>query len=178
MNNNLANLLRRPICLVSLFKPALAAILCFCFLTLLVFGPGVGNAQAKKPFTQASVEEISKAVQAYKGKVVVMSVFASWCPPCVEEAPVFVDFYAKYPPESGVQLLGISLDEDPAALTKFIHDKGIKYPVYLGGQDFISYFNIQTIPTLIVVDRSGEVVEYLAGMATVKEIVKLVKKYQ
>lgn len=107
-----------------------------------------------------------------------MSVFASWCPPCVKEAPVFVDFYTQYPPESGVQLVGISLDEDPKALTKFIRDKGIKYPVYLAGQDFIGYFDIQTIPTLIVVDRSGEVVEYLAGMATMKEIVKLIKKYQ
>lgn len=178
MNNTLANAKNRPACLVSLFKPVLPVILSFCLLTLLVFAPSVAKAQAQKPFTQASVEEISKDVKAYQGKVVVMSVFASWCPPCVEEAPVFVDFYAKYPPESGVQLLGISLDEDPAKLAKFIREKGIKYPVYLAGQDFIGYFDIQSIPTLIVVDRSGEVVEYLAGMATMKEIVKLVKKYQ
>ena len=62
-----------------------------------------------------------------RGKVVVLKFWASWCPPCVEEAPALNQLEEHIAPRGGM-ILGVSVDEDPGAYEKFLKDQGIDYP--------------------------------------------------
>ena len=133
--------------------------------------------KAAEPFTEANLAEIQKAVEKHKGELVLLNIFASWCPPCVQEARTFAEFYKKYPPQKGVHLIGISLDDDKNELKKFISERNVKYPVYLAGQDFVDFYEVQTIPTLILFDKEGNVAEYAIGIASIDELTKFIDKY-
>lgn len=144
-------------------------------MTLFIINP---DAQAKDKFEQATLKEVIQVVEKHKGEVVILNVFASWCPPCVQEAPTFVSFYKKYPPKTGVHLYGISLDDNPKELRKFITRRSINFPVYHCTQDFIDYFEIETIPTLLVFNREGNLVENLIGIASMNELTRIINKYK
>src|SRR5713226_9320196 len=63
----------------------------------------------------------------YKGKVVVLNFWASWCPPCVEEAPSMNRLQQRIA-SRGATILGVSIDEDPEAYAKFLKDFGVPFP--------------------------------------------------
>ena len=155
-----------------LSKISLFALLVFSMLTL-----PTHSAKAAEPFTEASVEEIMKVVAGHKGEIVILNVFASWCPPCVQEARTFAAFYKKFPPQKGVHLIGISLDDNKKDLSQFISDRNIKFPVFLAGQDFVDFYGVQSIPTLILFDKEGKVVEYVTGIASTDELTNFINKY-
>src|SRR5881396_3047706 len=64
-----------------------------------------------------------------KGKVVVLNFWATWCPPCVEETPA-LNKLQKYIDSRGGMVLGVSVDEDPAAYEKFLKDHGVIFPTF------------------------------------------------
>ena len=173
-NHIFSRFLSQPVFLKTNFlkKTALAIALSLSFL---ISQPYSANAQQ---YTTATIDEVLKVVEKHKGEVVLLNVFASWCPPCVQETKTFAQFYNKYPPKSGIYLIGVSLDEDVKELSRFISSKGISYPVYHCGQDFVDFFDVQTIPTLILFDREGKVAEYCIGIASMDELTKLVEKYK
>lgn len=149
----------------------------FFLFTLCVFALQAQSVKAEEPFKEANLAEIQKAVANHKGELVLLNIFASWCPPCVQEARTFAEFYKKYPPQKGIHLIGISLDDDKNELKKFIAERNVKYPVYLAGQDFVDFYEIQTIPTLILFDKEGNVAEYAIGIASIDELTKFIDKY-
>src|SRR6516165_1385902 len=65
----------------------------------------------------------------YKGKVVVLNFWATWCPPCVEETPA-LNKLQKYMESHNGTIIGVAADEDPAAYDKFLHDQGVIFPTY------------------------------------------------
>ena len=136
------------------------------------------EAEAAKKYTPASLEEVMQVVKSHRGEVVILNVFASWCPPCVQEAKTLTQFYRKYPPESGIHLYGVSLDDDLNELEDFLADREINFPVYHCGQDFVDNFEIETIPTLIVFDREGTLADYHLGIASMKELTDIMDKYR
>src|SRR6266852_1648908 len=64
-----------------------------------------------------------------KGKVVVLNFWATWCPPCVEETPALNRLQKHIEARGGV-ILGVSVDEDPAAYEKFLKDQGVIFPTF------------------------------------------------
>src|SRR5438445_11096876 len=65
----------------------------------------------------------------YRGKVVVLNFWASWCPPCLEEAPALNGLQRQIEPMGGT-ILGVSIDEDPQAYEQFLEDFGIVFPTW------------------------------------------------
>ena len=116
------------------------------------------------------LEGKSVKLSDFKGKVVILNFWATWCPPCRREIPDFVALQKQYA-DKGLVIIGVSLDEGGAAVVKsFVNKMGINYPVVMGDQKTIAaYGGIQVVPTTFIIDKTGKVAaqhEGGAGRAT------------
>ncbi len=100
----------------------------------------------------------------YKGKVIILDFWATWCPPCRREIPGFVQLYQRYR-HRGLVVIGVSLDQYGwRAVKPFIQSYRVSYPVVLGNQRVADlYGGIQTIPTTFIIDRNGNIVDKVVG---------------
>ena len=99
----------------------------------------------------------------YRGQVVVLNLWATWCPPCVEETPSLEQFAEKMRDRS-VVVLGISVDEDQKTLQEFIQKNHISYPI---GRDpdrsLSARYGTSQFPETYILDRRGLVAEKVVG---------------
>jgi peroxiredoxin len=107
----------------------------------------------------------------YRGKVVVVNFWASWCLPCRLEIPAFVKLHEKYQAR-GLEIIGVSVDEDgPDGVQSVVRTERINYPVVMATPDIIgSYGPINAIPTTFVLDRQGQVYQIHRGTVSYAEI--------
>ncbi|MFN3429489.1 MAG: peroxiredoxin family protein [Candidatus Sericytochromatia bacterium] len=101
----------------------------------------------------------------YRGKVVLVNFWATWCPPCRREIPDFIRVQNTLRGK-GFEIVGISLDEGGAeAVAPFAMEMGINYAVALGNEQVVaSYGGIRGIPTSFLIDRQGRLVRTYPGM--------------
>jgi peroxiredoxin len=94
----------------------------------------------------------------FKGKVVVLDFWATWCPPCRTEIPGYVALQKKYAAD-GLVIVGVSVDTDGVApVKKFMKDIGINYVVVMGDDDIQNaYGPLQGYPTTFIIDRDGQI---------------------
>jgi cytochrome c biogenesis protein CcmG, thiol:disulfide interchange protein DsbE len=99
----------------------------------------------------------------YRGKVVLLNFWATWCGPCRLEIPGFVDLQSKYR-DQGLVVLGISMDEDPAPVREFYQRYRMNYPVAMGDDALADHFGgIMGLPTTFVIQRDGHIYAKLMG---------------
>jgi peroxiredoxin len=105
----------------------------------------------------------------FKGKVVVLDFWATWCTPCKAEIPGYIELEKKYGAD-GLVFVGVSVDRDGALIVKkFIKDHGINYTVVLAGDsDITSAYGdangeISMIPTTFIIDRAGKIRDKKVG---------------
>jgi cytochrome c biogenesis protein CcmG, thiol:disulfide interchange protein DsbE len=100
----------------------------------------------------------------FGGKVMVLNFWASWCAPCVEEAPSLNEF-AKTFKNQGVVVLGISVDRNEQMYQNFVKRFGVAYPLARDPDENISYrYGTYKIPESYIIDRNGKVVRKYAGL--------------
>jgi thiol-disulfide isomerase/thioredoxin len=99
-----------------------------------------------------------------EGQVLLVTFFAIWCPPCIQEIPALVELQNSYR-SKGFSVLAFSVDEgDPAPLHRLIEKYGINYPVILADNDVIQAFGgVTGIPVSYLVNRKGEIVKKYLG---------------
>lgn len=106
----------------------------------------------------------------YRGKVVLLDFWATWCGPCGEEIPWFTDFQRKYK-DKGFAVLGVSMDDDGwKEINPFVALKKINYRIVLGDDKTGDlYGGIEALPTTFVIDRNGRVASHFVGLAARKD---------
>jgi thiol-disulfide isomerase/thioredoxin len=113
----------------------------------------------------------------YKGKVLVINFFATWCPPCVREMPHIVELQKELGP-NGLQIFGVSADDNKSVLPPFIKKFKVNYPIAMDNPDLVSTFgDIEGIPTTFIVDRQLRIVDKFTGYTSKEEFVQKVRKW-
>jgi cytochrome c biogenesis protein CcmG/thiol:disulfide interchange protein DsbE len=103
-----------------------------------------------------------------RGKVVVLNFWASWCPPCVQEAPS-LNRLQKYLEPRNALVLGVAADEDPRAFSKFLIDQGLTFPTYRdpGTKERVSpialSYGTSIIPETYIIERRGKIARKVIG---------------
>jgi cytochrome c biogenesis protein CcmG/thiol:disulfide interchange protein DsbE len=106
-------------------------------------------------------------LSAYRGQVVVLNFWATWCNPCRVEIPWFIEFQRKHGPQR-FSVVGVSLDEAGwAAVSPFVAKQGINYPIVLGNDSVLqSYGGLESLPTTLIIDRHGRVAATHVGLVS------------
>ena len=127
--------------------------------------PAVGERMQMVPFKMPSLTD--KAIldsKQLEGQVLLVTFFASWCPPCIQEIPTLIALQDSFKPK-GFSVVAFSVDEGELAPLKTLIDKyGINYPVLLA-EPFVtkSFGGVSGIPVTFLVNRKGQIVKKYLG---------------
>ena len=127
-------------------------------------GAGTIGSQAPE-FELADLSGKRVRLSDFKGKVVILDFWATWCGPCRVEIPHFVRLQSKYRAQ-GLAIVGLSLDDDGAkSVRPFVEDHDVNYTMLLANKDTANlYGGIVGIPTTFVLDRQGRIVKKFIGV--------------
>lgn len=139
-----------------------------------------------KPGSRAAAPKISGksvtggklSLASYRGSVVVLNFWGSWCPPCRAEAPGLATLAARMKP-LGVRFLGIDIQDDPTGAEAFMHTFRITYPSISDPGDELALAFRRTvppsaIPSTLVIDRSGRIAGRIVGSASYNRLRALI----
>ena len=164
---------------------ALALALLTLDTTELFGGPGLTPAGAcpanAKPanlnFTLKDVQGKNVRLSDYKGKVILLDFWATWCGPCKIEIPWFVEFQQKYGP-MGLQVIGVSVDDTVEKLRPYVKEYKMNYPVLQGlNHDDIqdAYGPLWGIPVTTIISRDAKICVKHAGISSKENFEKEIK---
>ncbi len=118
------------------------------------------------PFVLSTIKSERLNLNDYRGKVVMLEFFASWCPPCQMVAPELKSMYEKYRGR-GFVVLAIAIDDGPSALSavnNFVNEFGIPYPVMIDDGTVSRQYQVISIPTSFIIDKQGKIINKHIGL--------------
>ncbi len=134
---------------------------------------GLGPGKAAPDFKLRTLDGKEVSLSDYRGKVVLINFWATWCPPCREEMPLFKRVYERYK-NKGFEILAVSTDTSIDPVKKFVKEYKLDFPVLLDTDNISSLYGIQGLPTSFLIDREGKIVKVRLGKY--KEIESDLKK--
>jgi thiol-disulfide isomerase/thioredoxin len=153
-------------------KAALTATI-MVLLSSVALGQDKGNApQLELKDTKGRALRLSD----YKGRVVLLNFWATWCAPCQAEMPDLIKWQREYR-RHGLQIIGVTYPpDDPAEVRKFIKSVNVNYPIAFGEKQTKAIFDEgATIPISVVIDKSGVVREVIKGIIFPEEFEQKIK---
>lgn len=148
-------------------------------LLALVLGGGIAFAQKAKPapnFKLTAYDGKVIELAKLKGKIVVVNFWATWCGPCRQEIPGFMDFHSQYK-DKGVVVVGVSLDQGGWEVVKpYVERVKIDYPVVVGDEGIAEAYEIpNAIPATYIVDKKGNIAKSHIGFMTKSQLESIIK---
>lgn len=120
----------------------------------------MANAKQHSPapdFTLPLLDGGQLRLSSYRGEVVLLDFWATWCVPCREEIPHFVELQKKYR-DRGLQIVGVSMDDSPDPVHPFYRQFHMNYPVVMGTAEVGSaYGGVLGLPIAFLIDRQGRI---------------------
>jgi peroxiredoxin len=137
-------------------------------LSALLVGPTpapADNVRKMAPnFTLSDSKGASVRLSDYKGKVVLLDFWATWCHGCKTEIPWYMEFQNKYKDE-GLSVIGVSMDDDGWKSVKpFIEEQKMNYAVVIGDEALAKLYAVDALPVTMLIDRNGKIAVTHAGM--------------
>jgi peroxiredoxin len=141
------------------------------FLACVLLGASLGSAQKAdsllhKPapgFVRTDLNGQRVDLSAYRGKVVLLTFWATWCAPCQMEMPRFVEWQSRYG-QTGLQVIGVSMDDEPAPVLALTRKRHVNYPVVMGDEQIgTAYGGILGLPVTFLIDRDGKIAARFKG---------------
>jgi len=124
------------------------------------------NAVPAPDFTLQTLDGESVSLSDYRGKLVMINFWASWCPPCNSEMPDLQRYYEQHQDEDFI-ILGVNYQDTPDKVQAFIEKYGVTFPILLDSDGRIAnLFGVQGLPTSFFVDKEGNVLGYQPGPVT------------
>jgi peroxiredoxin len=153
-----------------------------------LFGLGAMPASAKiingkaPVFTLKSRSGKNLRLSDYRGQVVLINFWASWCGPCRQEMPLLENLYKRYN-KLGFTIMGVNVDTDSTKANNYLKDMTVTFPIVYDITNSVSKsFNVNAMPTTVIVDRNGNMrflhQGYRPGYENdyKKEVVQLIKE--
>ncbi len=116
--------------------------------------------------------------EQFKGKVIVVDFWATWCGPCRTEIPGYVALQKKYR-DAGLVVVGVSLDQQgPGVVKKFITTQKVDYQIVMGTDEVVEAFGgMDAIPTTFIIDRDGNIRDRKVGAEPEEEFEARLKQF-
>jgi thiol-disulfide isomerase/thioredoxin len=113
-----------------------------------------------------------------KGQPVILDFWATWCGPCAVQAPI-LDRIARRYQKKGLVVLGVNVDDPPDVAQHYARQKGLSYPIVLDtGKDASVRYDVDKLPTLVVIDKEGNVAAYLTALVDEAQLDEIVAALQ
>lgn len=126
--------------------------------------PRIG--QPAPGFTVTSTSGQSLSFESYKGHVLIVDFFATWCQPCRLSIPHLVEMNRKYG-KQGLQIVGLSVDEgSERSVRSFADEFRISYPLAVVGGSTTTDYGVRSVPVMYLIDRNGKIAEVYRGYSS------------
>jgi len=115
-------------------------------------------------FTLADAAGKTIKLSGYRGKVVLLDFWATWCTGCKVEIPWYMEFQRKYA-RQGLTSIGVAMDEEGwQKVRPYLQAHPINYPIVLGNPDLVKPYEVTEMPVTLLIDRDGRVADAHVGM--------------
>ncbi len=127
---------------------------------LMLFGVGaqaVSVTDEAPDFTLAKLDGGNLRLEEYRGQVVLLNFWASWCGPCRQEMPVLDQLHQRYE-DTGFAVLGVNVEGEVAPAQKIVDKTNVTFPVLIDTKQQVSeLYNLEAMPSTVVIDRDGNI---------------------
>ncbi|MGC2421701.1 MAG: TlpA disulfide reductase family protein [Candidatus Acidiferrales bacterium] len=116
------------------------------------------------PFLVSALDGSTVSTAEWHGKVVLLTFWATWCPPCRDEIPMLIDLATRY--AGRIEVIGVSMDDaPPEAVKQFTVMAGINYPIVMGSPEMVGeYGGVPALPTTFIMNTDGRIVQKHVGL--------------
>ena len=135
--------------------------------------------QTRPEFAMKDIDGTIRNIRDWDGQIILLNFWATWCPPCLEEIPAFIEIQDEMQGK-GLQIIGIAVDNEED-VRQFVADIGMNYPVMAGESEAIElsqrYGNsIGGLPFSAIIDKNGKITHTITGELSKKRLVSILKQ--
>ena len=143
-----------------------------------IINPAIGNQRPE--FAVMDLDGKLRNIKEWDGKLILLNFWATWCPPCIKEIPIFIELQKAYG-DQNFQIIGIAID-NKEAVSEFAEQMGINYPSLLAEVDGIGLVKrfgngIGALPYTVIINREGEISDTIRGELSKLEVENLLEKH-